>query len=308
MKSIQMKVADCSKNNRIDVYLSNELEDLTRSAVQKLIDSGNIKVNGKNINKSYKLCIGDIIDVLLPEPVEYNVTAEKIPLEIVYEDSDLLVINKPQGMVVHPAAGNRTGTLVNALLSHCEGNLSGINGVMRPGIVHRIDKDTSGLLIVAKTNAAHLGLAQQIKDHSFKRVYHTIVSGNIKEDNGTINAPIGRHSVNRKKMAVTSKNSKNAITHFKVLERFGKYTYLECKLETGRTHQIRVHLSSINHPVIGDSLYSNLKNEFKLNGQCLHAKVLGFTHPITNEYIEFESELPDYFLKVLTTLRNMSYH
>lgn len=303
MKFIQIIVKKEPSDTRVDKYLSSELNNMTRSSIQRLIKAENVKVNGITVDKSYILRLGDIIDICLPKSVSYDVIAQDIPLDIFYEDDDLLVVNKPQNMVVHPAAGNRDGTLVNALLYHCEDNLSGINGVIRPGIVHRIDKDTSGLLIVAKSDIAHIDLARQIKEHSFKRVYHTIVSGNIKEDSGTISAPIGRHSINRKKMTVTDKNSKAATTHFKVLERFGRYTYLECRLQTGRTHQIRVHLSSLDHPVVGDNLYGSSKNEFSLKGQCLHAKMIGFTHPITMQYLEFDSELPTHFKMVLTKLR-----
>ena len=280
---------------RLDKAVALLCDDLSRSTVQHLIDEGNILVNCEKANKKTSLKIGDEISVTLPEPKELDVQAENIPLDIIYEDEHLLVVNKPKGMVVHPAAGNYNGTLVNALLYHCGDSLSGINGVIRPGIVHRIDKDTSGLLIVAKSDAAHRGLAEQIKDHSFTRVYKTVVVGNVKNDTGTIDAPIGRHPIDRKKQAVTDKNSKNAVTRFEVLERFNGFTYLRVQLETGRTHQIRVHMAYRGTPVAGDAVYGNPKKTYGLSGQCLHAAVIGFVHPITGEYLEFSSELPDYF-------------
>lgn len=280
---------------RLDKAVSVLCNDLSRSAAQSLIDDGCVLVNGKQSNKKAIVKTGDEISVALPEPKVLNVEAEDIPLDIVYEDEHLLVVNKPKGMVVHPAAGNYNGTLVNALLKHCGDSLSGINGVIRPGIVHRIDKDTSGLLIVAKNDVAHRCLAEQIKEHSFTRVYNTVVVGNIKDDSGTIDAPIGRHPKDRKKQAVTDKNSKNAVTHFEVLERFNGFTFLKVKLETGRTHQIRVHMSYRGNPVAGDVVYGNPKKTYGLEGQCLHAAVIGFVHPVSGEYLEFESELPDYF-------------
>lgn len=287
---------------RVDKFLSDTIEDMSRSSVASIIEDGGLLVNDKLQNKKYKLKIGDKVQFTVPDPVEYTVEAEEIPLDIVYEDSDLLVVNKPKGMVVHPANGNPDGTLVNALLYHCKGNLSGINGVIRPGIVHRIDKDTSGLLVVAKTDKAHTGLAEQIKEHSFTRAYETVVYGNIKDDEFTVNQPIGRDQKDRKKMAVTLKNSKNAVTHFKVLKRYGEFTHLRCTLETGRTHQIRVHTAYIGHPVAGDAVYGPKKVITRLNGQCLHAKQIGFVHPITGEYLEFESELPEYFKAFLRYL------
>ena len=280
---------------RLDKAVSVLCSDVSRSAAQLLIDDGCVLVNGKQSNKKTIVKTGDEISVALPEPKVLNVEAEDIPLDIVYEDEHLLVVNKPKGMVVHPAAGNYNGTLVNALLKHCGDSLSGINGVIRPGIVHRIDKDTSGLLIVAKNDVAHRCLAEQIKEHSFTRVYNTVVVGNIKDDSGTIDAPIGRHPKDRKKQAVTDKNSKNAVTHFEVLERFNGFTFLKVKLETGRTHQIRVHMSYRGNPVAGDVVYGNPKKTYGLEGQCLHAAVIGFVHPVSGEYLEFESELPDYF-------------
>lgn len=284
---------------RIDKFISENAENLSRSYVQKLIEENKISVNGKSVKSNYKTKPGDVIEIEIPAPVSLDVTAEDIPLDIVYEDDCMLVVNKPQGMVVHPAAGNYEGTLVNALLNHCGGSLSEINGVIRPGIVHRIDKDTSGLLMVAKDNTAHISLSEQIKEHSLTRKYITLVHGNIKEDSGTIDKPIGRHHTDRKKMCITEKNSRNAVTHFKVLKRFGTYTFVECRLETGRTHQIRVHMASIGHPVMGDKTYGVKKEKYNLTGQLLHAKVVGFIHPKTGEYMEFETEIPERFLKFL---------
>lgn len=287
---------------RLDKYLVSQLEDFTRSAVSKLIEGGQVKVNEKTASKNYKCKAGDRVEIEIPDPVELDVTAENIPLDIVYEDSDLLVVNKPKGMVVHPAAGNYSGTLVNALLYHCKDSLSGINGVIRPGIVHRIDKDTSGLLIVAKNDTAHLDLAQQIKEHSFHRAYQAVAYGNFKGDNGTVNQPIGRHPKDRKKMAVTYKNSKNAVTHYEVISRYEKFTHIRCVLETGRTHQIRVHMAYIGHPLAGDEVYGPKKVITELNGQCLHAGELGFVHPRTKEYMEFTAPLPEYFTNFLKKL------
>lgn len=286
---------------RLDKILSQSL-DLTRSAVQKCIDEGNVFVNDNEISKNYKCKLGDKIIITVPDAKPMEAKAENIPLDIVYEDDDLLVVNKPKGMVVHPANGNWEGTLVNALLYHCGDSLSGINGVIRPGIVHRIDKDTSGLLIVAKNDMAHLGLAEQIKEHSFSRAYEAVVYGNIKEDSGTINAPIGRNPKDRKKMAVVMKNSKPATTHFEVINRYGNFTHIRCVLETGRTHQIRVHMASQGHPVAGDEVYGPKKVITELHGQCLHAKKIGFVHPRTKEWLEFESPLPEYFTKFLAKL------
>ncbi len=280
---------------RLDKAISVLCEDLSRNAVQQLIDDENILVNGNVANKKYSVKKNDVVTVVLPEPKELSIEAENIPLDIVYEDEHLLVVNKPKGMVVHPAAGNYNGTLVNALLYHCGDSLSGINGVIRPGIVHRIDKDTSGLLIVAKNDTAHKGLAEQIKDHSFTREYKTVVVGNVKDNEGTIDAPIGRHPKDRKKQAVTDKNSRNAVSHFEVLERFNGFTFLKVRLETGRTHQIRVHMAYRGTPVAGDVVYGNPKKTYGLQGQCLHAATIGFIHPITKEYLEFTSELPPYF-------------
>ncbi len=297
MDTQSLLITESGIGERIDRFVADRLE-MTRSAVQNLLDNGHITVNQKAVGKNYRLKNNDRLDVVIPDPVELEAIPENIPLDIVYEDEHLLVVNKPKGMVVHPAAGNHTGTLVNALLYHCGDSLSGINGVLRPGIVHRIDKDTSGLLIVAKTDIAHQGLAEQIKAHTFTRIYEAIVYGNFYQDNGTVNAPIGRHPIHRKKMAITLQNSKNAVTHYEILQRFGAYTHIRCKLETGRTHQIRVHMAHIGHPVAGDTVYGPDKLH-ELNGQCLHAKVIGFEHPVTGEYLEFNSELPEYFQKML---------
>ena len=287
--------------SRIDKWVSQENTSITRSSIQKLIDSGNILVNDKQVSKNYKLRLNDKIYIMIPDPVELDVLPQNIPVEIVYEDDDLLVVNKPKGMVVHPAAGNPDGTLVNALLYHCKGRLSSINGVIRPGIVHRIDKNTSGLLMVAKTDYAHNHLAEQIKEHSFTREYEAIVCGRFKEKVGTIDAPIGRNKFDRKKMCVTPINSKNAITHYEVIDEFGQYSLVRFKLETGRTHQIRVHSAYIGHSVFGDDVYG--KAVKGIEGQCLHAKKVGFVHPVSNEYMEFDSDLPEYFIKILSKLK-----
>ncbi|MCI8776947.1 MAG: RluA family pseudouridine synthase [Oscillospiraceae bacterium] len=286
---------------RLDKWISEKDIGLTRSAVQNLILSGNVYVNQKIAVKNYKLRKGDSVKVVMPEPVSLDITAENIPLDIVYEDSSLLVVNKPKGMVVHPAPGNYSGTLVNALMHHCGNSLSGINGVIRPGIVHRIDKNTSGLLIVAKNDSAHQGLAEQIKAHSFIREYEAVAMGNFKETDGTIDAPIGRHHADRKKMCVTDKNSKNAVTHFHIIEQYEKCAYIRLKLETGRTHQIRVHLSYKGHPILGDDVYG--KPYKGIEGQCLHARKIGFIHPESKEYMEFDSQLPDYFKEILRKVR-----
>lgn len=284
---------------RIDKFIASKLEGVTRSHIQKLIDDGCVTVDGKNVKSNHKLKIGQSIDVSLPEAKQLDVVAEDIALDIVYEDEHMLVVNKPQNMVVHPAAGNYDGTLVNALMHHCGDSLSGINGVIRPGIVHRIDKDTSGLLLVAKDDATHIGLSEQIKEHSLTRKYIAIVHGNFKNDEGTVDAPIGRHPTDRKRMCITEKNSKNAVTHYRVLQRFMEYTLVECKLETGRTHQIRVHMASLGHPVMGDKTYGVKKEKYNLSGQLLHAKIVGFIHPITKEYLEFETDIPERFMKFL---------
>lgn len=303
METLEFAVNDNSQNLRIDKFLSDNIADYSRSSIVSIIEKGGLLVNGSPQNKKYKLKTGDKVSFTIPDPVEYEVAEENIPLDIVYEDNDLLVVNKSKGMVVHPAPGNTNGTLVNALLYHCKDSLSGINGVLRPGIVHRIDKNTSGLLIVAKNDVAHNGLAKQIKEHSFKREYEAVVYGSIKE-NSTVDAPIGRSKKDRKKMCVTYENSKNAVTHYEVIENFRDFTHIKCILETGRTHQIRVHMASIGHPVAGDDVYGPKKVITKLKGQCLHAKVIGFIHPITGEYLEFNSQLPDYFENFLKELKN----
>lgn len=297
----------CEENGiRLDKFIAESEIGLSRSAAASIIEKELVLVNGKAQSKNYKLSLGDSVWVSVPEPVAFEAKAEDIPLDIVYEDSDLLVVNKPKGMVVHPAAGNYDGTLVNALLYHCGDSLSGINGVMRPGIVHRIDKDTSGLLIVAKNDFAHQGLAVQIKEHSFTREYEAVVFGNIKDDSGTVNAPIGRNPNDRKKMCVTDKNSKNAVTHYEVINRYKGYTHIKCILETGRTHQIRVHMAYIGHPVSGDPVYGVKNEKVSFEGQCLHAKKIGFIHPRSGEYLEFTSELPEYFDSFLKKLRKIS--
>lgn len=291
----------CDKpNERIDKYVT--ADGLTRSQIQKLIENGDITVNGRCVKPNYKLRLNDEINITLPEPKVADIKAENIPLDIVYEDNDLLVVNKPRGMVVHPAPGNYEGTLVNALMYHCKDSLSGINGVLRPGIVHRIDKDTSGLLLVAKTNEAHLSLAGQLKEKTTKREYVCIVNGLLKSKSGTIDAPIGRHPTSRLKMTVTASNSKNAVTHFKVLEYLNNATYVSCRLETGRTHQIRVHMQYIGHSILGDPVYAS-KDPYHLNGQALHARLIGFTHPTSGKYMEFTAEPPQYFLDLLDKLR-----
>ena len=293
---------------RIDKFVA-EREDLTRSAIQKYIENQHITVNGAKVTKSYQLRGGDSVEIIIPEPVDLAIEAENIPIHIIYEDNDLLVVNKPKGMVVHPAPGNYTGTLVNALLYHCKDSLSGINGVIRPGIVHRIDKDTSGLLIVAKNDLAHQGLAEQIKVHSFLREYEALAVGGFREDSGTINAPIARHPYDRKKMAIVA-GGREAITHWKVLCRYQGYTHLRLRLETGRTHQIRVHLSNGGHPLFGDTVYGGGKSKFEeqnaklVQGQCLHAKTIGFVHPISGKELYFESELPTYFKTLLEKLED----
>ncbi len=287
---------------RIDKVICSFSKELSRSGVQKMMECGAVTIASKPVSKNYKVRLGDKISVVIPKPRELELKPENIELDIRYEDSDLLVVNKPKGMVVHPAAGNYDKTLVNALLYHCKGSLSGINGVIRPGIVHRIDKDTSGLLIVAKNDFAHINLAEQIKAHSFEREYQTVVYGGFKTDCGTVDAPIGRHSVDRKKMCVTEKNSKNAITHYEVVERYKGFTHLRVHLETGRTHQIRVHMAYIGHPVAGDPVYGPKKVITELCGQCLHAGLIGFRHPRTGKHIEVTSELPEYFEAFLRRL------
>ena len=288
---------------RLDKYLAEQFPEQTRSYLQKLIKDGEVTVNGKNVKTGYQLSKGDEVSVNIPEPKELDVEPQEMDLDIVYEDDDVILVNKPKGMVVHPAPGHTTDTLVNGLLYHCKDNLSGINGVARPGIVHRIDRDTTGILIVCKNDMSHNSIAAQLKEHSINRRYRALVHGNLKDDTGTVEGPIGRHPIERKKMAINEKNGKPAVTHYTVLERFGNYTLIECKLETGRTHQIRVHMTSIGHPLVGDEVYGPAKCPFKLQGQCLHAMILGFVHPRTGEYMEFSADLPDYFEDLLRKLR-----
>lgn len=294
-------VCETDGETRIDVFAAGAA-GVTRSRAAVLVSEGLVSVNGKTVSKSCKVKKGDTVLITVSDPKEYDIVPENIPLDIAYEDEDLLVVNKPKGMVVHPAAGNYSGTLVNALMFHCGSSLSGINGVMRPGIVHRIDKNTSGLLMVAKNDLAHTGLAAQIKAHSFMREYEAVVYGNIKDDEGTVNAPIGRHPIKRKQMAVVN-GGRDAVTHYKVIERFDGFTHIGVRLETGRTHQIRVHMAYIGHPVAGDEVYGPKKVITELGGQCLHAKKIGFIHPRTGEYMEFDSPLPDYFKKFLQRLK-----
>lgn len=298
-------VQEEAQGERIDKYLSEVCTGLTRSYLQKLLKSQLVEVDGTAVKNSYRLSAGETVELEVPEAVEPEIEAEPIPLDILYEDKDIILINKPKGMVVHPAAGHYSQTLVNGLMYHCRGELSGINGVMRPGIVHRIDMDTTGVLIVCKNDFAHNSIAEQLKVHSITRKYYAIVHGLIKESEGTIDAPIERHPVDRKKMSVNYKNGRHAVTHYRVLERFKQFTYVECQLETGRTHQIRVHMSSLNHPLLGDIVYGPSKCPFKLQGQTLHAGVLGIIHPRTGEYMEFSAPLPEYFEKLLEKLRKI---
>lgn len=289
--------------NRVDVFLNERIPGFSRSYLQKLISSSCVAVNGKTVKSSYRLVSDDAVVIEIPDEVKPDIRPEPIPLDILYEDEDLLVVNKPKGMVVHPAAGHYSGTLVNAILYHCEGCLSGINGVLRPGIVHRIDRDTTGSLVVCKNDMAHHALAEQLKAHTIHRRYRAIVWGRIPEDERTVEAPIGRHPTDRKRMAVNYKNGKNAVTHYRVLQRFSSFTYIECCLETGRTHQIRVHMASLGHPLLGDAVYGPIKSPFRhLEGQCLHAMTLGFIHPRTGSYLECTAPLPEYFENLLDKL------
>lgn len=302
MEKFNFTTEESNDNQRIDVYLSSKFTDISRSYIQELIKKKSAIVNGKIVKSNHKLKVGDNITFEFPDNEELKVDAEDIPLDIVYEDSDIIVVNKQQGMVVHPAPGNYSGTLVNALLYHCN-DLSGINGVLRPGIVHRIDKDTSGVIVVAKNDAAHKKLAYQLKEHSMNRVYKALVEGIIKEDEGIVDKPLGRHPVERIKIAVV-KDGRRAVTHYKVIERYKNNTLVECKLETGRTHQIRVHMAYIGHPLVGDPVYGYKKQRFNLNGQMLHAQKLGFVHPRTGKYVEFNSKLPAYFERIIGILKN----
>ena len=301
MKELLFSAAEGGE--RIDKCLNEAMPDFSRSYLQKLIKNGNVLVKDICVKPNYRLNAEDEIQVRIPDDVSLDIQPENIPLDILYEDEDLLVINKPKGMVVHPAAGHYSGTLVNALLYHCDGQLSGINGVLRPGIVHRIDRDTTGSLLVCKNDMAHRALAEQLKEHSINRRYRAIVWGNLKDDEGTVDAPIGRHPVDRKKMAINRQNGKNAVTHYTVLQRFSKFTYIECRLETGRTHQIRVHMASIGHPLLGDEVYGPGRSPYTLEGQCLHAMTLGFVHPRTGEYVECTAPLPPYFDHLLKTMK-----
>jgi 23S rRNA pseudouridine1911/1915/1917 synthase len=306
MSQISLQADETYMDERLDKFLSAMLPDQSRSYLQKIIKDGNVLVNGEPKKSSYRLEDGDEVTADLPELKSPDIEPENIPLDILYEDDSILMVNKPKGMVVHPSAGHYTGTLVNAVLWHCQGQLSGINGVSRPGIVHRIDKDTTGVLVVCKNDAAHNAVAAQLKEHSITRKYRAIVHGVIKEDEGTVDAPIGRHPTERKKMASGVKNGKRAVTHYRVLERFQGYTYVECQLETGRTHQIRVHMASIHHPLLGDTVYGPAKDSHHLEGQTLHAMVLGLIHPVTGEYLEVEAPLPEYFENLLKKFRAMS--
>lgn len=303
MNEIVMEITPEMEGERIDKCISNYLESLSRSYIQKIIKDGKAYVNDAVVKANYKVKVDDKVQFEIPDCEEPDIPPQDIPLDILYEDKDILIVNKPKDMVVHPAPGHYEGTLVNAIMFHCKDELSGINGVLRPGIVHRIDKDTTGSIIICKNDEAHRKIARQLKEHSITRKYRAIVYGRIMEEEGTVNAPIGRHPTDRKKMAINEKNGKPAVTHYKVLERFDKYTYIECQLETGRTHQIRVHMTSIGHPLLGDEVYGNAKCPFKLEGQTLHAMTIGFIHPTTGEYVEHEAPLPEYFEHLLQILR-----
>ena len=306
MERLEFIIGAEDTGERLDKFLSERIEGLSRSAVSRMIEDGTVTVGDKPVKKNYKTALDDSITVLIEDPEPVDILPEDIPLDIVYEDEHVLVVNKPKGMVVHPAPGHYTGTLVNALMYHCGDGLSGINGELRPGIVHRIDKDTSGLLAVAKSDIAHAGLSEQIKEHSFTREYLAICYGNIKEEERTVDAPIGRHKTDRKRMCVTSLNSREAVTHIRVLERYGDFTYVRCILETGRTHQIRVHMAYIGHPLAGDEVYGPSKVIRELGGQCLHAYKLGFIHPVSGEYLEFTADPPQSFVRFREKLRQRS--
>ena len=303
MNEIVMEITPEMEGERIDKCISNYLESLSRSYIQKIIKDGKAYVNDAVVKANYKVKVDDKVQFEIPDCEEPDIPPQDIPLDILHEDKDILIVNKPKDMVVHPAPGHYEGTLVNAIMFHCKDELSGINGVLRPGIVHRIDKDTTGSIIICKNDEAHRKIAQQLKEHSITRKYRAIVYGRIMEEEGTVNAPIGRHPTDRKKMAINEKNGKPAVTHYKVLERFDKYTYIECQLETGRTHQIRVHMTTTGHPLLGDEVYGNAKCPFKLEGQTLHAMTIGFIHPTTGEYVEYEAPLPEYFEHLLQILR-----
>ena len=303
MEQFRFEITEELADERIDKCLAVLIDSLSRSFVQKMIKENAVTVNGVPVKGSYKVKAEDEVAFLLPEAVEPDIEPENIPLDILYEDEDILIVNKPKGMVVHPSPGHPDHTLVNAILYHCGEHLSGINGVIRPGIVHRIDMNTTGSLLICKNDHAHQILAEQLKEHSITRRYHAIVHGSLKADTGTVNASIGRHPTDRKKMSTKALNGRHAVTHYRVLERLGNYTYIECELETGRTHQIRVHMASIGHPILGDDVYGPAKCPFHLEGQTLHAKILGITHPATGEYMEFDAPLPEYFMKLLSTLR-----
>ncbi len=303
LREYNFVITEEGEGERVDKYLNLLMESLSRSYIQKLLTDKHVTVNEKVVKANYRLKSDDEVRLLLPPAVTPDIEPEDIPLEILYEDNDLIVVNKPKGMVVHPAAGHYNGTLVNALLYHCKGNLSGINGILRPGIVHRIDKDTTGSVIACKNDSAHASIAEQLKEHSIVRRYHAIVVGALKEEEGTIHTLIGRHPTDRKKMAVVHNSGKDAVTHYKVLQRFEKYTYIECRLETGRTHQIRVHMAHLGFPLLGDEVYGRKECPFKLQGQTLHAKILGFKHPLTGDYIETDAPLPEYFVNLLNKLK-----
>ena len=302
MNEIVIEIVPEMEDERIDKCISNYMENLSRSYIQKIIKDGSVSVNGQVVKAKYRVKVDDTVRFIIPDSVEPDIPAQDIPLDILYEDADILIVNKPKNMVVHPAPGHYEDTLVNAVMYHCRGQLSGINGVLRPGIVHRIDKDTTGSIIVCKSDEAHNAIAELLKTHDITRKYRAIVYGNVKDDQGTVDTPIGRHPIDRKKMAVNEKNGKRAVTHYRVLERFEQYTYIECQLETGRTHQIRVHMASIGHPLLGDTVYTGRKAPFHLEGQVLHAMTIGFVHPRSNTYMEVEAPLPEYFVKLLRIL------
>lgn len=306
MQEERFQIAENENQKRIDRLLAEKIPTLSRSYIQKLMKEQQIFVNERPVKANYKVSAGDSVTVVIPELKEPDIVPENILLDVLYEDTDILIVNKPKGMVVHPAAGHYSGTLVNALMYYCKEDLSGINGVMRPGIVHRIDMDTTGSILVCKNDTAHQKMAEQFKVHDMKRVYHAIVHGVISEDEGTIEGPIGRHPIDRKKMCINHKNGKPAVTHYRVLKRFSKFTYVECQLETGRTHQIRVHMASIHHPLLGDTVYGPSKCPFPLQGQTLHAKILGIHHPVTGEYLEIDAQLPEYFTNLLEKLEKIS--